>query len=200
MGQFVRLRSQLPILGQAPSSPKSVRALWFAIRFILECCMISKRVRVNKENLAAIKCPHCSTMKLISVKKFKGAKHSLNVKCTCNNSFSVSLDFREKYRKSTNITGKYAKIEPDVPTIEAPNLKCQIADLSLTGLALSIPGAHKLHVGDELVIAFTLDDKGATNIQRRVVVRVIGQGFVGCQFDEIESPAYDKALGFYLMP
>jgi hypothetical protein len=162
--------------------------------------MISKRVHVNKENLAAIKCPHCATMKLISVKKFKGDKHSLNVKCTCNNSFSVSLDFREKYRKSTNINGKYIKIDPDISSMQAPNLKCQIADLSLTGVALSIPGAHDLRVGDELVIAFTLDDNIGTKIQRRAVVRVIGQGFVGCQFDEVESPAYDKALGFYLMP
>ena len=162
--------------------------------------MISKRVHVNKENLAAIKCPHCATMKLISVKKFKGDKHSLNVKCTCNNSFSVSLDFREKYRKSTNINGKYIKIDPDISSLQTPDLKCQIADLSLTGAALSIPGAHDLRVGDELVMAFTLDDKIETKIQRRAVVRVIGQGFVGCQFDEVESPAYDKALGFYLMP
>lgn len=169
-------------------------------RFNVEFCMISKRVRVNKENLAAIKCPHCATMKLISVKKFKGDKHSLNVKCTCNNSFSVSLDFREKYRKSTNIAGKYTKIDPAVSAIQPPHLKCQIADLSLTGVALSIPGAHDLRVGDELVIAFNLDDKVETPIQRRAVVRVIGQGFVGCQFDEVESPAYDKALGFYLMP
>ncbi len=162
--------------------------------------MISKRVRVNKENLAAIKCPHCATLKLISVKKFKGDKHSLNVKCTCNNSFSVSLDFREKYRKSTNIPGKYSKLEPNVAALQTPQLQCKIVDLSLTGVALSMPGPHELHVGDDLVIAFTLDDKAETAIQRRVVVRVIGQGFVGCQFDEVESPAYDKALGFYLMP
>ncbi len=162
--------------------------------------MISKRVHVNKENLAAIKCPHCGTMKLISVKKFKGEKHSLNVKCTCNNSFSVSLDFREKYRKSTNINGKYSKIDPNVPTLQPPAIKCKIADLSLTGVALSIPGAHNLQVGNEVVVGFTLDDKGETTIQRRAVVKVVGQGFVGCQFDEVASPAYDKALGFYLMP
>lgn len=162
--------------------------------------MISKRVRVNKENLAAIKCPHCATLKLISVKKFKGDKHSLNVKCTCGNSFSVSLDFRAKYRKSTNILGKYSKIEPNIAASKTPQQKCKIVDLSLTGVALSMPGPHELRAGDELVISFTLDDNVATAIQRRVVVRVIGQGFVGCQFDEVESPVYDKALGFYLMP
>ena len=162
--------------------------------------MISKRVHVNKENLAAIKCPHCGTMKLISVKKFKGDKHSLNVKCTCNNSFSVSLDFREKYRKSTNIDGKYSKFDTSISAVPEPNMKCKIADLSLTGVALSISGAHDLQVGNEVVVAFRLDDTVETNIQRRAVVKVIGQGFVGCQFDEVDSPAYDKALGFYLMP
>ncbi len=164
--------------------------------------MIAKRVHVNKENLAAIKCPHCGIMKLISVVKFKGHKHSLKVKCTCGDSFSASLDFRERYRKSTNIDGKYAKLDMDLRRVEMqePNLKCKIADLSLSGLALSISGAHDLREGDDVMVQFILDDQAGTNIKRRATVRSIGQGFVGCQFAEADSPAYDKALGFYLMP
>lgn len=164
---------------------------------------MTKRVRVNSDNLAAIKCPHCQSMKLISVHKFKGVKHTLKVKCTCNNSFSASLDFRERYRKSTNIDAKYIKLDKDLKRMEMqaePTLKCKVADLSLTGLALTIFGSHNLQVGDELMVAFTLDDKGNTHIKRKAILRVVGQGFVGCQFDESDSPAYDKALGFYLMP
>lgn len=162
-----------------------------------------KRVRVNNDNLAAIKCPHCQSMKLISVHKFKGVKHSLKVKCTCNNSFPVSLDFRERYRKSTNIDAQYAKVDKDLKKVGSqvkPHLKCKVADLSLSGLALNIIGSHSLQVGDELIVEFTLDDKASTHIKRKANIRVIGQGFVGCQFDESDSPAYDKALGFYLMP
>mgnify|MGYP005840577345 FL=1 len=164
---------------------------------------MSKRVRVNSDNLAAIKCPHCRSMKLISVHKFKGVKHSLKVKCTCNNSFPVALDFRERYRKSTNIDAQYVKLDRELPKNGAqvePNLKCKVADLSLQGLALSIAGLHNLQVGDDLMVEFTLDDKANTHIKRKANVRVIGQGFVGCQFDETEAPAYDRALGFYLMP
>lgn len=164
---------------------------------------MAKRVRVNNDNLAAIKCPHCQSMKLISVHKFKGVKHSLKVKCTCDNSFSVSLDFRERYRKSTDIDAKYVKIDKDIKKIEGraePHLKCKVADLSLSGLALTIIGSHALQVGDLLLVEFTLDDKARTHIRRKVNVRVVGQGFVGCQFDEAGAPAYDKALGFYLMP
>ncbi len=164
---------------------------------------MAKRVRVNSDNLAAIKCPHCQSMKLISVHKFKGLKHSLKVKCTCNNSFSVSLDFRERYRKSTNIDAKYVKLDKDIKqkAMQAePTLKCKVADLSLSGLALTIIGSHNLQVGDELMTEFALDDKANTHIKRKAIIRVIGQGFVGCQFDEADSPAYDKALGFYLMP
>lgn len=161
--------------------------------------MSSKRVRVTKENFAAIKCPYCSAMKLISVERFKGDKHSLNVKCTCNNSFSVSLDFRKKYRKSMNIYGKYSLIDSSAATLPTPAKKCKIVDLSLTGLALSLSGAYDLRVGNEIVVAFTLDDKPETDIQRRAVVKVVGQGFVGCQFDETAAPIYDKSLGFYLM-
>ena len=164
---------------------------------------MSKRVRVNSDNLAAIKCPHCQSIKLVSVDKFKGVKHSLKVKCTCNNSFSVSLDFRERYRKSTNIDAKYVKVDRDIKNADIqtePTLKCKVADLSLSGLALTIVGSHNLQVEDELMVEFTLDDKASTYIKRKAVIRVIGQGFVGCQFDEVDSPAYDKALGFYLMP
>lgn len=162
-----------------------------------------KRVRVNNDNLAAIKCPHCRNMKLISVHKFKGVKHSLKIKCTCNNSFSVSLDFRERYRKSTNLHAKYVKVDHDIKKADRqaePNLKCKVADISLAGLALTIIGTHNLQVGDELIVDFFLDDKAHTHIKRKVIVRAIGQGFVGCQFDEADSPLYDKALGFYLMP
>lgn len=164
--------------------------------------MIAKRVHVNKENLAAIKCPHCGIMKLISVAKFKGHKHSLKVRCTCGESFSAALDFRERYRKSTNLDALYAKIDMDLRRVEMqePNLKCKVADLSLSGLALSINGAHDLRVGDDVIVRFSLDDQVNTEIKRRATVRVIGQGFVGCQFAESDSPAYDKALGFYLMP
>ncbi len=164
---------------------------------------MSKRIRVNSKNLAAIKCPHCQSIKLVSVDKFKGVKHSLKVKCSCNNSFSVSLDFRERYRKSTNIDAKYVKIDKDVKAADMqiePNLKCKVADLSLSGLALTIIGSHDLQVGDELLVEFTLDDKSNTYIKRKAAIRVVGQGFVGCQFDESDSPAFDKALGFYLMP
>ncbi len=164
---------------------------------------MSKRIHVNADNLAAIKCPHCQSMKLISVHKFKGVKHSLKIKCTCNNSFSVALDFRERYRKSTNIDAKYVKLDKDIKKIDKqaqPNLKSKVADLSLSGLALTIIGSHNLQVSDELIVEFTLDDRAHTHMKRRAIVRVIGQGFVGCQFDKVDSPAYDKALGFYLMP
>ena len=164
--------------------------------------MITKRVHVNKENLAAIKCPHCGTMKLISVAKFKGCKHSLKVKCTCSNNFAVSLNFRERYRKSTDIDGKYGKVDHDIKVLEVqdPKNKCKIADLSLSGVALSINGAHDLQIGDDIMVSFTLDDTSRTDIKRLAKVRVVGQGFVGCKFDEVDSPLYDKALGFYLMP
>ncbi|MEN8141014.1 MAG: PilZ domain-containing protein [Thermodesulfobacteriota bacterium] len=137
-------------------------------------------------------------MKLISVAKFKGHKHSLKVKCTCGESFAAALDFRERYRKSTNLDAKYGKLDR-VEKIE-PRMKCKIADLSLSGLALSISGSHDLRVGDDVMVQFNLDDQVKTEIKRRVTVRSIGQGFVGCQFAEADSPAYDKALGFYLMP
>lgn len=164
--------------------------------------MIAKRVHVSKENLATLKCPHCGIIKFVSVAKFRGHKHSLKVKCTCGNTFTASLNFRKHYRKSTSIAGKYVRIHEQITKAEldAPTLKCTVTDLSLSGLSLSIPGAHELKAGDEVMVHFILDDHANTEIKRKATVRYIDKGLVGCRFSSDDSPFYDKALGFYLMP
>ena len=49
----------------------------------------------------------------------------------------------------------------------------------------------------EVRVTFTLDDAKQSKIEKDVVVRVIEDKYVGCEFTD--RAIFDKTLGFYLM-
>ena len=56
-----------------------------------------------------------------------------------------------------------------------------------------------LNVGSVFTVEFKLDDKNATLIKKRVVVKSIVKSSVGVEFASFDaSDSGDKALGFYL--
>jgi hypothetical protein len=76
-----------------------------------------------------------------------------------------------------------------------------VEDISQTGIGLRIPGRHAILVSDVLSIAFTLDDKQKTDIQKSVLVRRIDDRFIGAEF--VDHDTYtdtNRILGFYLRP
>jgi hypothetical protein len=162
------------------------------------------KASVSAGNMISLHCPKCGLIKQASVARFKGDKHTLKVRCSCGNLLTVELDFRQKYRKTTNLHGEYAVLSPGVQQKKAPDVKplfykCLIANISLTGLGLILSG-HKLKIGDELRVRFILDDKKESEMDRNVVVRVIDKNYIGCEFNDDAYYQYDKTLGFYLMP
>ena len=161
------------------------------------------KASVSADGKIALHCPNCGLIKQVSVKKFKGEKHTLKVRCRCRHLMTVDLDFRQKYRKSTNLHGEYAILTHEdqrKEMLEEPLFhKCLVANVSLTGLGLVVSG-HGLKVGDELRIRFTLDDRKKSKMDRTVKVRVIEKNYIGCEFIDDAYYQYDKTLGFYLMP
>ena len=158
---------------------------------------------VTPDNKVALHCPHCNLVKQVSVAKFKGDKHTLKVRCSCNNLLNVELDFRQKYRKKTNLNGDYTVLtygNQRKKMIDKPLFhKCLVVNISLTGLGLIVAG-HGLKIGDGLRVRFTLDDKKKSEIDRIVLIRVIEHNYIGCEFNDDAYYQYDKTLGFYLMP
>jgi hypothetical protein len=73
-----------------------------------------------------------------------------------------------------------------------------IVNISQGGIGLQIMGNHRLVPGQELQIRFTLDDIHQSVIDRRVVVRLVSENNVGCEFVG-HSSAHEAAIGFYLM-
>jgi hypothetical protein len=151
-----------------------------------------QKIYVKQDGVAVIKCPGCEAAKTLKVDKFKGPKHLLNVKCRCHNLFRVNLEFRKLYRKMAGFPGHYVLL---------PEKICRhhmmVVNISKGGFGLHISGDHRLTPGQKLQVSFALDDKQGSLIDRRVVVRLVKDNYVGCEL--VGDISHDKALGFYMM-
>lgn len=151
-----------------------------------------QKIYVGLDGKAVVKCPSCEAVRTIAVDKFRDSKHTLNVKCTCQKTFPVNLDFRKFYRKLTKLMGTYVVLPKRIH--HGPMMVVNVAKV---GVGLQILGNHGLTVGQELEVSFTLDDEQGSLIERRVVVRLVDKNYIGCEFKGDNN--HDKALGFYLM-
>ncbi|UCD87974.1 MAG: PilZ domain-containing protein [Desulfobacterales bacterium] len=150
-------------------------------------------VYVNQDDTAVLVCPNCGTSKTAKVTRFKGHKGPLKIRCKCALTFSVSLEFRRAHRKQTNLTGYYCRL-PVCKNWHSMVVK----NISQTGIGFATFMSHNLMKGTEVRVKFTLDDVNQSEIEKDVIVRVVKDKYVGCEF---RDPAlFDKALGFYLMP
>ena len=150
-----------------------------------------KRVYVRQDGNVTFICPSCNRVSIVSVSKFKGQRHTIKIRCNCTKQFVTNLDFRQHYRKPTNITGKYILDHPARGEGEVI-----IRNISLGGISFEVLGAHFTKEGDTGTIDFVLDNKNKTPFERRFTVQSVNGQVVGCKF--IKDREYDKELGFYM--
>ena len=149
------------------------------------------KIFVRPDDTVTIVCPSCKMPKNASVGSYKDKCHYLKVRCSCGTVFRVHLDFRQHYRKSTDLPGLFKSIKP-----VGLGGGIQIKDISQSGIGFSVEGTHFFEPGYKLSISFELDDKRKTKLVKEVVVMKVEGNFVGCRF--VETQAYEKELGFYL--
>jgi len=137
---------------------------------------------VRPDNTIVLTCPHCGMQKVVQADLFLGRKHKLKVKCRCEKVFIVNLEFRDKIRKKVNLRGTYINHSQKDKT---GNLI--IKDISVVGLAFSNLDGQIFNMGDELSLEFTLDDEHETKIKKEVIVRIIHQISIGCDFINSED-------------
>lgn len=149
---------------------------------------------VCNKNMAVIVCPNCNTRKRISAIQFKDINHAIKVKCPCGEQFEINFNFRLDDRKAAGLKETYRKISEH----KAYEKKCQIVNLSPSGIAVKFFEAFDSLKHDELVVSFTLDDKEKTIVEREVrVCHVKGNLFDG-QFFDHELDGKDKGIWAYL--
>jgi len=150
-----------------------------------------EKVFVNPEGQATVVCGSCNTPKVFDVRHLMNRPHYLKVKCYCGNAFMVKLDFRQSYRKETQLPGNFTMLPPS--TERGPGI---VLDLSLTGLRFQLIAVHKLKIGQQGYVEFHLDNKKKTHIRKEFIIRKINGNQLGLQFTE--GKAFEKELGFYM--
>ena len=148
---------------------------------------------VKAEDEAMIVCPVCDSAKAISVRRFRHRLHLINVKCKCGHLFKVQLEFRRHFRKDTDLEGMYDLASPAVG-----GGKVKVINLSLVGACFEVRGIHDLQIGQHGSLVFTLDNKQETVLFKKVVIKTVNANRIGCEF--VRDRAYEKELGFYLLP
>lgn len=152
-----------------------------------------QKVFVHPDDQTTIVCPDCNSARTLSVQQFRHRQHLLKVKCKCGHIFKAMLEFRQKYRKKTDLDGNYS-LDPKSGT----NQVVKVVNLSLSGACFETRGIPNLQIGQKGTLIFTLDNRKQTVIQKQVIVRTINNRRVGCEF--IADRAFETDLGFYIRP
>ncbi len=147
---------------------------------------------VRQDDTVTIVCPACKLPKNVSVGSYKDKTHYLKVRCPCDNVFRVHLDFRQFYRKPTDLPGMYKTLKP----AGHGGGVILIKNISQGGLGFTVSGVNTIEVGHRLQVSFQLDDKKQTSLKKEVVVQSVSGDFIGCRFTS--GQIYEKEIGFYL--
>ena len=152
-----------------------------------------KKTYVRPDNTVVLTCTNCGFQKEVQAESFRDIKHTVKVKCRCQKTFVVFLEFRKRFRKKTKLRGTYINhSQKDISGFLI------IQDISVTGLSFSSLDLKNFKVSDELRVEFTLDDEHQTKISKDVIVRGVHEKLVGCEYDNLEED-FGSPLGYYIM-
>ncbi|MGM0656080.1 MAG: PilZ domain-containing protein [Thermodesulfobacteriota bacterium] len=155
---------------------------------------MTTKASINSDNTVTLSCPRCKKSRDLHVSRFKGQR-DVSVKCPCGNAWSVQLDYRQSYRKKTEMKGTYRFISEDKKHGDAGLMT--VIDLSHNGVRMKFMDfPFALEVGNLLNIKFNLDDKNHSLVNRDVVVKNIHPPYVGARFHRKSDE--DNIIGFYL--
>lgn len=151
------------------------------------------RAYVQQNGMALTTCPACNAVQTIRSDVCTTRGHSVGMRCSCGTGYTVVVESRKAYRRTTNLSGAYT-----ARSSKNEEVQVLIQNMSMTGLAFTTKKNHTLRKGDELALRLTLDDETCTEIQAHVTIKHISGDFVGCSIKDI-SVEDDEALANYLM-
>lgn len=152
--------------------------------------METLKVYLNEAGFAFVACRNCGKSREMSFAGKKIPPASL-VKCSCSNTFIVTFEKRQHYRKALNTFGTcFVKDKPN----EAIPVK--IIDISDRGLQFEISEGARFQHNQNLRVVFRLDKKMVSLV---VAVRHIRGDIFGAEILSMD-PSSRKIIGFYLLP
>jgi hypothetical protein len=164
-----------------------------------------QKVFIRQDTTTLIRCPDCRKEKVTSSGKFLG-RHRVKVKCTCGSVFGVEIDFRQTYRKKTDLDGYVVRLfqekrQPQLlyesKTTDSNPLNCKIISISRNGISLTTVDKHGIGIGDDIKVKFTLDNSASTEFEKKAHVKWVTGNYIGCEF--FETYKHDVTLAFYFL-
>lgn len=157
---------------------------------------LSQKYFVNKNSQLSIQCLACKKSRTIPIETLRGKQHSIKVRCPCNNTFIIDIEFRNYHRKKVNFTGNYRLANAPVEEIKG----CTVKDISVGGLSIKIINDSAIKESDVLIINFKIDDKNQHEIEKKIKVRHTDtKNKIGGEFIESENGEQRNELSFYLL-
>jgi predicted Zn finger-like uncharacterized protein len=165
----------------------------------------AQTVYVDPNNAATVTCPHCGIRYKVNAGKVTARGRNAKLRCKCRGSFSVFFEYREHPRRELDGKGYYRTIKQvhvrgQYRAVPASGgfADMLLRNISRGGIGFIVPTGHKLSVGNEVEVMFTLDDEDQTRIERNAMVRRLAEGnYVGCEFMDVGH--FDKTTGFYVI-
>lgn len=148
------------------------------------------KVYLDEARNAFVVCGNCGKSKKMS---FSGreAPHASLVKCICGNTFIVTFEKRQYYRKLLDTFGTcYVGADSTV------GVPVRVLDISLGGVQLQNVECAALQPNQKLRVVFRVNEK---LVDLLVSVRYIRNDIIGAEIIGIDENS-KKILGFYLMP
>ena len=147
----------------------------------------------DKEGKITHICPDCTKATKESAERFKTKRGPVEIHCYCGKVFAVEIELRRSFRKNLYSDGLYVRMDT-----KGEWGKMTVKNISMGGLGFeTMSPRHGLEKGETIKVDFHLHDMKNTLIRRHVVIRVIQNRYVGCQFIKSEV-SLDPDVGFYL--
>jgi hypothetical protein len=153
-----------------------------------------KKVYVNSKQQVSITCEACGKTYTRKVPLHIRGNTLVKARCQCGNDLEVAFEFRQAYRKSTNLPGKLQK-----PGNKASQQAAEVKNLSQSGIRFATCQWHNIHQNDILKVNFILDNSQSSQVNKQVIVKYVNQQGIGAEFCPEDQLSYQKEIGFYLI-
>ena len=153
-----------------------------------------KKIYVTPKQQVSITCDDCGGTCTNKLPMHIRGNVPVKAKCRCGHDIDMIFEFRQAYRKSTNLRGLLQKSVSD-----SERQLVQVQNLSQGGIKITTRERHNFHHDDVCMLTFTLDNPPRSQIDKHIQVKYIHGQMIGAQFCPEDQLSYQKEIGFYLM-
>jgi len=141
-----------------------------------------QKVKVDNSKRGKIICPKCRREKIINAVSFR-MNHDIKVTCECKHVYYIRFDQRRHPRKNVNLKGRFQKVNEKSPKVT----HVEISNISISGLSFKTRNVENLQAGDDVALAFILNNQRQSEIKTKATIRYVQENQVGIKFDQLDD-------------